>query len=161
MAESSETIAAWFLKKASESRTQLTPMQVNKLVYLAHGWNLGVYGRPLIPESVEAWKYGPVIPSIYHRLKHFKGNPVTDILRGTPQGENIPILEKIWQSYGQFTGLQLSTVTHESGTPWHIAWHAMGAKDMIGCPIPDSLIQAHYKEKYESNQRAAGAASAA
>ena len=38
-----------------------TPMGIVKLVYLAHGWQLGWDGEPLINEPVEAWTYGPVI----------------------------------------------------------------------------------------------------
>ncbi len=31
-------------------------MQLIKLVYLCHGWTMGLYSRPLI-ENVEAWQY--------------------------------------------------------------------------------------------------------
>ena len=44
-----------------------TPMHVIKLVYLAHGWMLGFTSRALINEAVEAWTYGPVVPSTYYR----------------------------------------------------------------------------------------------
>ena len=37
-------------------------MQVLKLVYYCHAWMLGLYGRPLIRQPIEAWRYGPVVP---------------------------------------------------------------------------------------------------
>ena len=43
----------------------LTPLQVIKLAYIAHGFTLALLGRSLVPEPIEAWRYGPVIPSIY------------------------------------------------------------------------------------------------
>ena len=44
-------------------------MHAIKLVYLCHGWMLGIYGRSLIGEPVEAWRYGPVVPE---RLPYFQ-----------------------------------------------------------------------------------------
>ena len=48
-----------------------TPMHVLKLTYLCHGWMLGIYDHALINEPVEAWQYGPVVPSLYHKYKKF------------------------------------------------------------------------------------------
>ena len=45
---------------------ETTPMHVLKLVYLCHGWCLGFTGEALINEPVEAWTYGPVVPTVYH-----------------------------------------------------------------------------------------------
>ena len=53
-----------------------TPMHVLKLAYLCHGWMLGVFGRGLIAEPAEAWRYGPVIPTVYHTYKSFRGEPI-------------------------------------------------------------------------------------
>ena len=44
-------------------------MHVLKLVYVCHGWMLGIHGAPLITEPVEAWTYSPVVPTVYHRYK--------------------------------------------------------------------------------------------
>src|SRR5437870_2146380 len=40
----SRTVANHFLRLAREKGDFLTPMQVLKLVYIAHGWMLGLYG---------------------------------------------------------------------------------------------------------------------
>ena len=50
---------------------ETTVMHVLKLVYLAHGWMLGLHKRPLIKEQVEAWLYGPVILVLYQKYKYF------------------------------------------------------------------------------------------
>ena len=58
----SRTVANEFLKLADKDNDTLTPMQLLKLVFIAHGWCLGLLGRHLIKDSIEAWQYGPVIP---------------------------------------------------------------------------------------------------
>ena len=39
-------VANEFIRRASESGDQFTHLQVQKLVYYAHAWMLGLYGRP-------------------------------------------------------------------------------------------------------------------
>ena len=62
-----------------DDRKSLTPLQINKLVYIAHGWILGVFGRPLIDNrnnQIQAWKYGPVVVGVYHMLKSYGDQPI-------------------------------------------------------------------------------------
>ena len=42
---------------------ETTPMHVLKLVYLCHGWVLGLTDQALIDEPVEAWQYVPPVLS--------------------------------------------------------------------------------------------------
>ncbi|KQH74402.1 Panacea domain-containing protein [Xylella fastidiosa] len=58
----------------------LTPLQVLKLVYLAHGWCLGVHTQPLIDELVEAWRAGPLIRSLYNVIKQDRSSGITEWL---------------------------------------------------------------------------------
>ena len=51
---------------------ETTPMHVIKPTYLCHGWMPGIHARSLLSEPVEARRYGPVVPSIYHRYKSFR-----------------------------------------------------------------------------------------
>jgi uncharacterized phage-associated protein len=68
--QSSMSVARLFLEKAPTSGVQdLTPMKILKLTYLAHGWHLCYTDSPLILDQVQAWKYGPVVPSVYHYFK--------------------------------------------------------------------------------------------
>lgn len=75
----STIVAKEMLKLATGENKTLTPMQLIKLVYLAHCWMLALYSRPLIEEPIEAWKYGPVIPVLYHDIKHYGSNPVKEV----------------------------------------------------------------------------------
>ena len=119
-------------------------MQLLKLVYLCHGWMLGLYGRPLSKEPAEAWTYGPVMPSVYRDFKVYRGDPITDIPNRPPLGLSVQeesVIKQIWKAYSKYTGVQLSALTHQEGTPWQVTkkYHGESA------PISNALIELHYR----------------
>ena len=133
-----------FLKLAQKARRSLTNMQVQKLVYIAHGFDLAVYDVPLITESVEAWPWGPVIPPLYKRLKNHGRGPITELI-GEPV--QIPEIDKsyqlvmdVWEGYGGYTAAQLSAITHRTGSPWDVTWRMEPSK-----VIDDALTAEYYK----------------
>ncbi|HEY1718789.1 MAG TPA: type II toxin-antitoxin system antitoxin SocA domain-containing protein, partial [Verrucomicrobiae bacterium] len=54
-------VANRFIELAQKSDSKLTLMKLLKIVYFAHGWHLALRDKsPLIDDTVEAWKFGPV-----------------------------------------------------------------------------------------------------
>lgn len=142
----SRTIATYFLKLADERGESLTPMQLIKLVYITHGWMLGLYHRPLIRDQVEAWQYGPVIRNLYNAVRQFGGGavPNSDLYHGEALDEEAhDILSQVWRIYGDKSGPALSRLTHAKGTPWADVYES----DSFGIPIPNDLIEDHYARK--------------
>jgi uncharacterized phage-associated protein len=70
-------IANYFIEKSLATGKRLTPMQLVKLVYIAHGWYLARTGKPLLADAVQAWQFGPVIPTLYHEFKQFRDGQIT------------------------------------------------------------------------------------
>ena len=70
-------IANWFLDRAFSGGDSLTPMKLQKMVYIAHGWSLGLSDNSLIHDAVEAWKWGPVIRSVYREFRDFGAETIT------------------------------------------------------------------------------------
>lgn len=126
MAYPATAVANEFLRLAEQDRTAIDPMKLQKLIYLAQGWSLVFLSRSLVQEKIKAWKYGPVIPSLYDEFREFRANPITRAARG---GEAAPALDltslqlirKVWEAYGNQTAIQLSTMTHEPGYAWDMA----------------------------------------
>lgn len=155
MPYSASSIANYFLERASQEGRAITPMQLLKLVYIAHGWHLGYTGQKLIVDEVQAWRHGPVIKTLYDRLKHFGSGAVRGLIPESPFGglpqpvasNVIPMLEGVWRNYARFSGLELSQMTHMPDTPWSVAWHMQGGKNMMFAPISDELIRDHYQRK--------------
>ena len=150
MAYSPITIATYFLQKEEENSKTITPMKLIKLVYIAHGWYLAITdGKPLIEEKAEAWKYGPVISTLYDRFRIYGRGVITEIPKVDTTNisdKDIVILDDVWNNYGDKSGVQLSGKTHEPNTPWSKVWEkakeTTKKEDLI---IPNSLIMQHYK----------------
>lgn len=139
----SRTVANRFLALSNERGDALTPMQLLKLVYIAHGWMLGLYGRPLIRDQVQAWQYGPVIPRLYNAVRDYRGQPVTRPLSAPNEvlsGQEDDVICQVYEIYGSKTGPALSRLTHAEGTPWALTY----VDGEFGVVIPTDLIEDHY-----------------
>jgi len=150
-------IANYFLDKAEAECVPITPLKLIKLVYIGYGWVLALVGRRLFPEPIEAWKHGPVIPSLYHEFKHYRSDPITDdalcydLDTGQSFRPTIPaddtlvrgILDKVWSAYRRFSGWALRQKTHEQGTPWEQTYDP----NVMSKQIPDDLIAPHFQQK--------------
>lgn len=130
---------------------QTTPMHVIKLAYLSHGWMLGLYDKPLLWEPVEAWTYGPVIPSLYHLYKAWGGDPITAV--PIDRSDNLTdqqrdLIDAVEDVYRNHTALQLSNITHKPGSPWDVVRRESG----IGAIIPNELLRDHYRRLSEQQE---------
>jgi uncharacterized phage-associated protein len=152
-------IANELLDRAEESRAGLTQINIQKLVYFAHGWHLAWRGEPLILDSIEAWQYGPVVRNLYNQFKRFGSDKITDkaveflfdasgravmapsCLDETPSGKYARnVVGAIWNQYGQLKPFQLVELTHVPGSPWEKAWKAKQAL------ISNEDIQRYFSE---------------
>jgi len=137
-------VANRLLQLAQSTGSTLTPMQLIKLVYMCHGWMLGLYGRPLIREQVQAWKYGPVIPELYRHLRQYGGGPVTQLLPSSDEPGFSPLeanlIEQVYAQNAGYDGVQLSEMTHQIGSPWHQTWDP----EVWNKVIPSEIIRAYH-----------------
>ena len=159
----SVAIANEFLRQPGGAA--LTQMQLQKLVYMAHGWTLAITGAPLTTDSPQAWDYGPVYPDLYDHTKLFGRGPIGREItseddeparffgraRGVaqPYRANIDatersIINQVWARYGPISGARLSSMTHQPNTPWSQIYE--GGRNRV---IPNDLIQTHYRELAE------------
>ncbi len=146
MAYDARSVANELLKIAKSAGRKLTNTQVQKLVYIAHGYSLAILNRSLIRQRVEARRYGPVIPDLYHALRQYGAGVVTEpialISREQFSETDRVLLSSVESAYSQFSGPQLSTLTHREGTPWREVYQP-GAS-FNNNYIPDDLIKRHH-----------------
>lgn len=133
-----------FIELAKKNGDNLTHMQAQKLLYIAHGYSLAFLNEPLLEEPVCAWRYGPVIPSVYYALRHNRSNaiaskaPTTSVEPEVIDSKTESLLTMIYETYGKLSGVVLSEFTHRPGTPWS---QAMVKKENI---ISDASIKDYY-----------------
>lgn len=139
---SAVAIANAFLDRAKLDDHGISPMKIQKLIYFAHAWMLALSDQPLIKEPIKAWKFGPVIDTVYHEFKNFGSRDITNYGTQIISGERTPsattfggyyevplvaeedkdvnaLINRIWELYGDMSAVELSSLTHEPGTPWH------------------------------------------
>jgi uncharacterized phage-associated protein len=168
-----KAVANTLLDLADAMELHLTPMKLQKLVYYAHGWHLGLRGEALINEQVEAWNFGPVIPSLYHEFKGWGDRPILGratcdevvfdedgtISLVEDHKPEIPLsgdlsdtyvrglVNRILEVYGRYSGIQLSNMTHASGTPWDRVRTKYEGRIPKGTDIPQEWIKEHFQQQ--------------
>ena len=143
----------------------LTLMQLLKLSYISHGFTLALLDKPLADEYAEAWKFGPVFPSIYHEFKYEKPKPIKEKAKRLTEINNKQVLEDFsstfdrdeekiievtYKDYGDLTGWELSAITHAKDTPWYKAWEE--GEHIRGFSISNEEIKNHYKKLMNNRQ---------
>lgn len=166
MGYSAKEVANYFLDLASKEGIELSPLQIQKLVYIAHGWHLAIYGLedPLIDdEYAEAWEYGPVFPSLYHEFKKFGAGPIKRLATeayyidfldewgtSTPSikkndSETQAFLNHIWKLHKGLSGGQLINLTHKGDSPWKKTRDKSG--NIRNADIDNKIIKEYHEEQ--------------
>lgn len=161
-----KAIANYFLERGADEGRALDPIKLQKLVYNAHGWYMAMHGEPLIDETVEAWPYGPVVPTLYHEFKRFGAKPIrskaiefhgselTHPHVDRTDEQTRAVLERVWKTHRDLSGMQLSHLSHRPDSPWEKTWKkAQAAGKQRGVDIPDELIEIHFREKALRNRQ--------
>ena len=143
------------------SQIKCTHLSLEKLVYFAYADYLCATSEKLFADKIYAFKYGPVIESVYEAYKHsgYKCvNPSEDhepmesklkdparsrILFAKDGLKKLTFINKTIATYKDYTAEQLVDLTHKKGTPWD----KTDSKKSYNV-IEDALIQQyHYVEQ--------------
>ena len=125
---------------------------MQKVLYFAHMRYLGIEKKRLIDEDFQAWEYGPVLPSLYHRVKVAGRNPVHKVLFlwEDPELEEDSIeyryLKDTYEAMKDIEPGQMINISHCEGGAWDEVYE-MGTRNII---IPEEAIikEFHARNKY-------------
>lgn len=113
-------VSLGFLKLCGECGDLLSNLKLQKMLYYAQGWYLGLHNKALFNDPIEAWVHGPVVPNVYRKYKSFGWGPI--ILDETERDTKFDVgllehLKDVWGAYGRFSAFDLERLSHVE-KPW-------------------------------------------
>lgn len=122
-----QDVAKFFIGLANDQANNdqgdlMTHLRLHKLLYFAQGWHLTRYGKPLFEEEIEAWQYGPVVPSVYNAYKQHGRAGIAGELPNIDAftEEEFSLLLDVAREYEKYGTSSLVNMTHKPGSPWSI-----------------------------------------
>lgn len=94
-------------------------MKLQKLLYYVQGFHLAAFSEPLFDEEIEAWMYGPVVPSVYYHYQQYQNKgiePSNEEILTLPNNEE-NLFNEVLRIYGNYSAIGLMNFTH-SESPW-------------------------------------------
>ncbi|MDR2813783.1 MAG: DUF4065 domain-containing protein [Prevotellaceae bacterium] len=152
-------VANYLVDLSMKSDVKLRQFGLMKRVYITHGFCLALLNRSALDprfDVVEAWKNGPVIPSVYHSFKHNRNNPITEksvvvewiddfkVEYETPELGDADIKEvakAVFEKYIDLSDAEIIALLHRKGTPWALCY-----EEGKNNPIPDFYTKIFYKK---------------
>ncbi len=122
--------------------SSLTPLKLQKLLYLAQGWSYVWDDEPLFLSEFEAWQYGPVSDEVYTCFKKYGRDeiPAYEGMEIIEDDDARETLEAIWDSYGSWSAFELVELTHRQ-LPWKEAYKK-------GTSIRNKDIKQYFQSTY-------------
>lgn len=104
-------VAHYILNKTG----RIQAIKLQKLCYLAQGWHLTWLGDPLFDDEIRAWRYGPVIYSLYQN--HAGARYLDEWNHGDPDEDRLnenqkKILDMVIRTNAHKSGFDLVRETH-------------------------------------------------
>ena len=114
-----------------------THLKLEKLVYLCFAEYLCQYEKALYKDKIYAYKYGPVVESVYERYKGYGYKEIDDtdidatnifempsrsrILFAEEGVAKIKSIDDTLEKYGVLSAGELVDLTHKKNTPWFLS----------------------------------------
>jgi len=126
----------------------MTTRKLQKLAFFCQGYYLAIFKSPLFKEEFQAWQYGPVC---YELFKTHQGRYTitADQVKGDSGNliaKQKALVRSVTERLGDYSGSQLSDLTHQEDTPW---WsvrkeHNLGVTDGSQEVIEKTLLEEYF-----------------
>lgn len=137
-------------RMGERSGWSLSNLELQKMLYIAQMFHIGETGQPLVLGNFEAWDYGPVHPTLYHRIKIFGADPVKNIFHSVSDiADSAPEAVTIDSAVEQLSGSQpgeLVAITHSDIGAW-ASYYVPGERGIV---IPNEAILREFNARREA-----------
>tara|TARA_B100000700_G_C14927203_1_gene800064 strand:+ start:402 stop:836 length:435 start_codon:yes stop_codon:yes gene_type:complete len=114
-------VAKVLVSKQNQEDSDLSNLKLQKLVWYCLGFYGALTGNKLFDDEIKAWEHGPVVPTLYHKLKKFGRNPVeleiSPDLEEKFEKEQLEVIDEVAEVFGKYSAWKLRNMTHEEA-PW-------------------------------------------
>ena len=124
----------------------VTPLKLQKLLYYCQGYSLALTGKKLFDERIEAWRYGPVVDSVYQEYKKYNDRiiPLSDDVHFHEIYDvTHSIVKMVVDEKGRFSGTALADATHKE-KPYTSSFKG----DYTNAVIPEKLLKEFFSEQF-------------
>lgn len=111
------SVANRVIQVAAENGCRVDPLKLQKLLYYIQGIHLAVYNEPAFSDSVEAWKYGPVVRDVYERFRAFGSGELVPMSSTALNDAAEKVVVFVVRDLGRHQAVHLVHLTHDE-PPW-------------------------------------------
>lgn len=148
---SAEKIALYIINSGRE----ITNLLLQKVLYYVKGISKLFEGKSIIMEPCEAWKFGPVFPSVYEKYREFGKQEIEtslpeEYINGLLTDEEKRVTDYVMNTFGIYNAWFLKDLTHLE-EPWIIARKGIAEDDASSNLIDEKIITDYFEkinEKY-------------
>lgn len=137
-----------------KSIEEVTPLMLQKLLYFIQGESFILSGKPIFPETCQAWVHGPVYPQVYDMFKDFKYNPIDDerfvifeYANNQLSDAEYKAIDLVVDTFGEYGGKLLERITHKED-PWRLARNGYADEAVSNETILTDAIEAYFVGKH-------------
>lgn len=147
-----ERIALYIIQSGKE----ITNLYLQKILYYVKGIGALFTGEEIIPESCEAWRYGPVFPTVYEKYKEFGKEEITltlseEYVKGLLTEEEKEVADYVLGTFGIYSEWFLKKLTHLE-KPWVVATNGLREDDACRNTMDDDVIRNFFQQADERYQ---------
>ena len=117
---SAETVSKYIIMRCNELGKTISNLKLQKILYFVQAEFLVTKNQPCFHEAIEAWDFGPVVPTIYHKYKIYGSASIPCVSKNahlmfTEQDRDL--IDGIIESCAKYSASTLVEITHKQA-PW-------------------------------------------
>ncbi|BFT94848.1 hypothetical protein MNSC_08560 [Minisyncoccus archaeophilus] len=151
-------VARYILFKCAFCGDLMTNLKMQKVLYYVYVWFLVNYRETCFDERFQAWPNGPVLRSVYNKLKVFGSSPIDSSFSEISNEDDlialklelgddlIFLIDKVYEKYGYKSAFELVNLTHRE-VAWTNARIGLGVGDQTNNELLEKDILAQHDKK--------------
>lgn len=126
--------AKHIIRKCIDDGEPVSNLQLQKFLYFIQKDFLRAHDTPAFYDDFEAWKFGPVVPSVYREFRSFSAMPIfwlDEPVALEIDPDDRTRLGYLIEKMRHMKPWDLVKATHKDGGAWHRAFFVRGCNSII------------------------------